>query len=154
MVCFLNFKKPINSNNFFFNLMKIGKVIATQLLDVTIRVQAVRGFAVAEMSSLLETFAISSQNSTMFEVLYAAAWIVGEFATELDNPKKTLEILLKPKSLPGHIQSVYVQNIIKIFTRLVKNLVDEKNIQEIVDVSCLILVFEINLIINFCSSVI
>lgn len=57
-------------------------MIATQLLDVAIRVQAVRSFAVSEMTSLLESFPMSSssQSSTMFEVLYAAAWIVGEFA--------------------------------------------------------------------------
>lgn len=62
--------------------IKIGGVIATQLLDVAIRVQAVRSFAVSEMTSLLDTFPMSSsaQNSTMFEVLYAAAWIVGEFS--------------------------------------------------------------------------
>lgn len=59
-----------------------GSVIATQLLDVAIRVQAVRSFAVSEMTSLLENFPMSSstQTSTMFEVLYAAAWIVGEFS--------------------------------------------------------------------------
>lgn len=58
---------------------KHGNVIATQLLDVAIRVQAVRAFAVNEMTTLLETFPITSQNGSMFEVLYAAAWIVGEF---------------------------------------------------------------------------
>lgn len=60
-----------------------GSVIATQLLDVSIRVQAVRAFAVTEMTTLLDTFPFpaTAQNGTMFEVLYAAAWIVGEFAT-------------------------------------------------------------------------
>lgn len=59
---------------------KHGPVIADQLLDVAIRVHAVRGFAVAEMTSLLENFPASTQNSMMYDVLYAAAWIVGEFS--------------------------------------------------------------------------
>lgn len=54
--------------------------MATQLLDVAIRVQAVRAFAVSEMTSLLENFPESTQSSSMYEVLYAAAWIVGEFS--------------------------------------------------------------------------
>lgn len=55
-------------------------MIATQLLDVAIRVQAVRAFAVSEMTSLLESFPTTCQNDSMYEVLYAAAWIVGEFS--------------------------------------------------------------------------
>lgn len=55
-------------------------MIADQLLDVAIRVQAVRGFAVSEMTSLLENFPTTSQHNSMYEVLYAAAWIVGEFS--------------------------------------------------------------------------
>lgn len=61
-------------------LICAGSVIATQLLDVAIRVQAVRAFAVSEMTSLLESFPTTSQNCSMYEVLYAAAWIVGEFS--------------------------------------------------------------------------
>lgn len=57
-----------------------GNVIATQLLDVAIRVQGVRTFAVSEMTALLETFPTTCQNGSMYEVLYAAAWIVGEFS--------------------------------------------------------------------------
>lgn len=55
-------------------------MIATQLLDVSIRVQAIRPFAVSEMTNLLDTFPVSNQSDSMYEVLYAAAWIVGEFA--------------------------------------------------------------------------
>lgn len=47
---------------------------------MAIRVQAVRAFAVSEMTSLLESFPASSQNDSMYEVMYAAAWIVGEFS--------------------------------------------------------------------------
>jgi AP-3 complex subunit delta len=115
------------------SLFFTGTVIATQLLDVTIRVQAIRQFAVNEMSTLLETFPISTQNVSMFEVLYAAAWIVGEFVDNLDDPVQTMTLLLRPMRfmLPGHIQAVYVQNIIKIFMNILANHVEEENIQEI-----------------------
>lgn len=118
---------------------KHGNVIATQLLDVAIRVQAVRSFAVSEMTSLLEIFPVSSQNGTMHEVLYAAAYIVGEFGMDLIDPEKTLNILLKPRTLPGHIQGVYVQNIIKLFSRLINNYLDLNNIQGIIKICDLIL---------------
>ena len=40
------------------------------------------------------------------EVLYAAAWIVGEFTEYLIDPKVTLESMVRQRvtSLPGHIQ--------------------------------------------------
>ncbi|KAI8121240.1 AP-3 complex subunit delta [Lucilia cuprina] len=59
---------------------KHGRLIAEQLLDVAIRVPVVRQFAVNEMTNLLDTFTVSSQSNSMYEVLYAAAWIVGEFS--------------------------------------------------------------------------
>lgn len=118
---------------------KHGNVIATQLLDVAIRVQAVRSFAVSEMTSLLEVFPVSSQNGTMHEVLYAAAYIVGEFGNDLIDPEKTLNILLKPRTLPGHIQGVYVQNIVKLFSRIVNNYLELSNVEGIIQLCDLIL---------------
>ncbi|XP_031634118.1 AP-3 complex subunit delta [Contarinia nasturtii] len=111
---------------------KHGGVIATQLLDVAIRVQAVRTFAVSEMTSLLESFPTTCQNDSMYEVLYAAAWIVGEFSNELNEPENTLHILLKHRSLPGHIQGVYVQNILKLFTRIMTGLLERNDVNQIV----------------------
>ena len=51
------------------------------------------------------------------EVLYAAAWIVGEFSEHLSDSRVTLDSLLNPKvtALPAHIQSVFVQNIVKLY---------------------------------------
>lgn len=110
---------------------KHGKVIATQLLDVAIRVQAVRNFAVNEMSTLLASYPIAAQNSTMHEVLYAAAWIVGEFGSCLDNPEHTLNILLQPRQVPGHIQAVYVQNATKLFANLAHDCLEEDNLADV-----------------------
>jgi AP-3 complex subunit delta-1 len=58
-----------------------GSLVAEQLLDVATRVQDVRRFAVAQMALLLDNaHFFTAQRSTMTEVLYAAAWICGEFA--------------------------------------------------------------------------
>ncbi|XP_075236356.1 AP-3 complex subunit delta-1-like isoform X4 [Lycorma delicatula] len=64
------------------------------------------------MAQLLEDAHILTQpGSKMADVLYAAAWICGEFALELDNAEATLEAMLggRVNSLSGH-----VQNILKI----------------------------------------
>lgn len=60
-------------------LVLLGHVIGAQLMDVCIRVQAIRPFAVAEMAQLLDVYSSTSQFSIMQEVLYAAAWLTGEF---------------------------------------------------------------------------
>uniref|UniRef100_A0A182VE07 AP-3 complex subunit delta n=1 Tax=Anopheles merus TaxID=30066 RepID=A0A182VE07_ANOME len=105
-----------------------GRLIAGQLLDVAIRVQAVRTFAVNEMATLLETYPVTAApNGTMQEVLYAAAWIVGEFAPHLDGPERTLAVLLQPKPVAGHIQAVYVQNALKLFAHLVGEAVRQRD---------------------------
>ncbi|KAK0180846.1 hypothetical protein PV327_003184 [Microctonus hyperodae] len=97
---------------------KHGQLVATQLLDVAIRVQAIRKCAVQQCALLLEnSHLLSGQpRATMCEVLYAAAWICGEFCSELDDPIATLKSMLKSQasSLPGHIQAVYVHNILKL----------------------------------------
>ena len=52
-------------------------------------------------------------------MLYAAAWIVGEFSEHLSEARTTLDSLLNPKvtSLPAHIQAVFIQNIVKLYAR-------------------------------------
>ncbi|XP_018561730.1 AP-3 complex subunit delta-1 [Anoplophora glabripennis] len=94
---------------------KQGHVIGAQLMDVCIRVQAIRSFAVTEMAQLLDVYTSTSQFTIMQEVLYAAAWLCGEFVSEIKNPEQTLLSMLKYKALPQHIESVFIQNIIKIF---------------------------------------
>ena len=52
------------------------------------------------------------------EVLHAAAWIVGEFSAQLPSPAATLQSLLRGllPALPPHIQSVYIQAMVKIYS--------------------------------------
>uniref|UniRef100_A0A3P9P8N7 AP-3 complex subunit delta-1 n=1 Tax=Poecilia reticulata TaxID=8081 RepID=A0A3P9P8N7_POERE len=102
-----------------------GHLIASQMLDVAIRVKAIRVFAVAQMATLLDNAHLltgNTQRNGICEVLYAAAWICGEFSEHLENPTQTLEAMLRPKvaTLPGHIQAVYVQNAAKLFATVLK----------------------------------
>ncbi|XP_053701715.1 AP-3 complex subunit delta-1 isoform X5 [Synchiropus splendidus] len=103
-----------------------GHLIASQMLDVAIRVKAIRAFAVAQMATLLDNAHLltgNMQRNGICEVLYAAAWICGEFSEHLENPLQTLEAMLRPKvaTLPGHIQAVYVQNAAKLFATVLKS---------------------------------
>lgn len=100
-----------------------GKLIASQMLDVAIRVQAIRHFAVSQMALLLENAHLlvgNSQRSSICEVLYAAAWTCGEFSEHVLDPPATLKHMLRPKvtNLPGHIQAVFVQNILKLYSTI------------------------------------
>lgn len=65
-----------------------GHLIASQMLDVAIRVKAIRGFAVAQMATLLDNAHLltgNMQRMGICEVLYAAAWICGEFSEYVDS---------------------------------------------------------------------
>ncbi|UYV70621.1 AP3D1 [Cordylochernes scorpioides] len=102
---------------------KHGALIASQMMDVAIRVAAVRPYAVAKMATLLEKSIPTMGNcsdSSIAEVLYAAAWICGEFSEHLPDPHTTLSTLLHPRTLflPAHIQAVLVQNSTKLYVRL------------------------------------
>jgi len=112
---------------------KHGNLISLQVLDVAVRVESIREFACHQMAVLLENahvFIHGSNSSSVAEVLYAAAWICGEFSSHLQNPRKTLESMLNTKVtlFPGHIQSVYYQNILKILTFILTNI--ENNDEE------------------------
>eukprot|EP01102_Stenamoeba_stenopodia_P004321 TRINITY_DN1463_c0_g1_i2.p1 TRINITY_DN1463_c0_g1~~TRINITY_DN1463_c0_g1_i2.p1 ORF type:complete len:635 (-),score=132.59 TRINITY_DN1463_c0_g1_i2:1876-3780(-) len=107
-----------------------GKLISSQLMDVIVRVKMVRSYGVKNMAIILNdsrllneasstTDSSGKKKNTLSEVLYACAWICGEFAQYLDNHKATIEALLQPRvavALPEHIQAVYMQNVLKIFT--------------------------------------
>ncbi|KAH9366489.1 hypothetical protein HPB48_020876 [Haemaphysalis longicornis] len=103
---------------------KHGLTIASQMLDVAVRVQAVRAFSVSQMAVLLDNTHLlvgSGQRNSICEVLYAAAWICGEYSDLLMEPRSTLEALVRPRAsqLPPHIQSAYVHNALKLWARLV-----------------------------------
>ncbi|KAH8028602.1 hypothetical protein HPB51_017728 [Rhipicephalus microplus] len=86
---------------------KHGLTIASQMLDVAVRVQAVRAFSVSQMAVLLDNTHLlmgSGQRNSICEVLYAAAWICGEYSELLPEPHSTLEALVVHgrASFPAH----------------------------------------------------
>lgn len=98
-----------------------GRLLAEQLMDVVIRVKVVRPYALPKMVDLLNAphlFSGPAEKGAICEVLYAAAWLCGEFAGHFDNAAVPIEALLRSQvtGLPSHIQAVYVHNIIKLYT--------------------------------------
>ena len=66
---------------------KHGSLIASQMMDVTIRVESIRAFSVRQMALLIENhhLLISSQRGCSTDILFAASWICGEFSEHLGN---------------------------------------------------------------------
>eukprot|EP01117_Protostelium_nocturnum_P002810 TRINITY_DN13730_c0_g1_i1.p1 TRINITY_DN13730_c0_g1~~TRINITY_DN13730_c0_g1_i1.p1 ORF type:complete len:1096 (-),score=278.81 TRINITY_DN13730_c0_g1_i1:141-3428(-) len=100
--------------------IQFGSSISNQILDVAVRVKVVRPYAVQSMQSLLHDSTILSDEIQVggnCEVLYAAAYIVGEFAYHIDDYVTAMESIFLPAitSLPSHIQAVYCQSALKIF---------------------------------------
>eukprot|EP00729_Bicosta_minor_P026684 gene26685-13037_t len=63
---------------------------------------------------------MGNQKNGVCEVLYAAAYVSGEFAELVESPEDVMESLLLPHatSLPGHIQAVFVQNAVKLYSHI------------------------------------
>uniref|UniRef100_A0A0N4ZAI7 AP-3 complex subunit delta n=1 Tax=Parastrongyloides trichosuri TaxID=131310 RepID=A0A0N4ZAI7_PARTI len=104
-----------------------GKLIAEQIQDVSVRVQSIRHFSVSQMALLVENGALllagsNQQKNNISEVLYAAAWICGEYSSHVRDPLSVIESMLKTKIslMPGHILSVYIQNIGKLYAMLIE----------------------------------
>lgn len=96
-----------------------GKLIADQFLDVAVRVEAVRRFAVKQMILLLQDQQFYNSQSLIVEVLYAAAWIAGEFGSNKEAVS-VVSALLHPqvRNVPGHIQCVCMSAALKVFARV------------------------------------
>lgn len=103
-----------------------GKLLSSQLMDVLIRVPAMREYGIKALEPLLSSahfISETAEGSDKFEVLYAAAYLTGEFVSCLDNPVAALESLLQPSivSLPPTIQAAYIQSVLKIYSYLACN---------------------------------
>ncbi|CAL1694631.1 unnamed protein product [Somion occarium] len=98
----------------------IGAQIRDQLVDVTARVRGARRFAVSLMVKLLcdDSFLNNAgEPGSCSEVLWAAAWICGEYCGELVEPHKLLTYLLQSRvlNLDPETIAVYLQAALKIF---------------------------------------
>merc|ERR1712029_620162 len=108
---------------------KHGPLIASQMMDVTIRVESIRSFSVSQMSLLLQNHHLlmvgghgGRGGSCSTDVLYAASWICGEFAQKLESPHTTLKAMCKRTKvmmLPGYVQATYIQNVMKLYAHVV-----------------------------------
>uniref|UniRef100_F6T2R5 AP-3 complex subunit delta domain-containing protein n=1 Tax=Ciona intestinalis TaxID=7719 RepID=F6T2R5_CIOIN len=106
-----------------------GGLISSQILDVAIRVKSIRQFAAHQMATLLENaHALMSQlhRNGMEEVLYAAAYICGEFAQFVESPDCLIHAMVRPRAttLPSHIQGVYLHNVMKLYAVALKRAED------------------------------
>lgn len=99
-----------------------GNLISQQLLDVTMRVKKVRPYAVAQMSAILNHTDRFSTNFSVTEVLYAAAWICGEYSEFLPDKQETMHNLLGAKNFAPYILAIFAQNACKIFSKLSREL--------------------------------
>jgi AP-3 complex subunit delta-1 len=98
----------------------IGTQIRDQLVDVVGRVRAARSYAVKLMVKVLsdDTFLLhAGEQGSCSEVLWAAAWICGEYCGELSAPDELIPYLLQPEiaSLRPDITAVCIQSATKLF---------------------------------------
>ncbi|KAE9401969.1 Ap3d1 protein [Gymnopus androsaceus JB14] len=98
----------------------IGAQIRDQMVDVVGRVKAARRYAVKLMFTLLSEDAIlrnAPEEGSCSEVLWAAAFICGEYCSELVDPQKLLPLILQPEvvNLSPDIIAVYIQAATKVF---------------------------------------
>lgn len=98
----------------------IGPQLRDQLVDVTSRVRAARRYAVRVMHILLTDDGLlrnAHDPKSCSEVLFAAAWICGEYCQELQEPQKVIPFLLQQEvsNLSPDVIAVYIQATVKIF---------------------------------------
>ncbi|KAG3034398.1 AP-3 complex subunit delta-1 [Phytophthora cactorum] len=138
-----------------------GVEVARQLVDIAVRVKSVRSVMVDNMIELLmEKEALSGPGAgTLQEVYYAAAWITGEYVMEFlddvdeeedeeseDEDRETEEEklqrledladeMLQPRTttLPGHVQTVFIQALLKILTAMAER-ADDATVERIATV--------------------
>ncbi|XP_053205215.1 AP-3 complex subunit delta-1-like [Panonychus citri] len=109
-----------------------GSLIAQQILDVAIRVESIRQFATKQMAILVEN-SYMFVNTSVCEVLYAASWVCGEFAEYLPDKRKVVLDLLVKQSFPPHIESTFIHNASKIFSKIYLEEQDSELMKEFAD---------------------
>ncbi|KAF5368594.1 hypothetical protein D9758_002444 [Tetrapyrgos nigripes] len=100
--------------------VNIGTQIRDQLVDVVTRVRGARRYAVKLMYTLLNDDSLlrnARDEGSCSEVLWAAAYICGEYCSEFSDPQKLLPLVLQPEisNLSPDIIAVYIQAAMKIF---------------------------------------
>ncbi|KAF9971539.1 AP-3 complex subunit delta [Actinomortierella ambigua] len=111
-----------------------GELLMNQFMDVGVRVKTVRPYTVKLMMKLLaDTKLIQSvkQEDSNVMVLFAAAWLTGEYCALLESPLDALEHLSNKEAahLPPAVQAVYLQSMIKVFAYWMNSLQHDWNEQ-------------------------
>ena len=94
-----------------------GELLAQQIIDVTLRVPVVRPFACKQMVNVLSDIAnLSTSNGPKARVFYAAAWVVGEYSDNVEDPVALIMLLLdaNPSDLLPQVKSVFLQAVFKL----------------------------------------
>ncbi|KAF9160954.1 AP-3 complex subunit delta [Actinomortierella ambigua] len=118
------------------NLQRVdaGELLMNQFMDVGVRVKTVRPYTVKLMMRLLaDSKLIGSvkQEDSNAMVLFAAAWLTGEYCALLESPLEALEHLSHKEAihLPPAVQAVYLQSMIKVFAYWMNGLQHDWNEQ-------------------------
>jgi len=97
-----------------------AELISQHIMDVVIRVEGVRDYGVEQMEELLiESELIGDvpiHANHISRVLYAAAYVCGEFASYVKNHISVIRTLLDKRvtSLPTNVQCLFVQSAFKV----------------------------------------
>ena len=107
---------------------KHGELIGGQMMDVAIRVEVIRAFAVSQMALLVENNFLIQGNEA---VMRAAAWICGEFAEHLNKPVEILQALFRLRPA----QEAYAHAAIKLFAFVTRDAIDAGETAKVVDLA-------------------
>ena len=77
------------------------------------------------MAVLLDNCSLFANNTSVCEVLFAAAWICGEFSNHLPNKKIVLFALMPRVRFLSHIEASFLLNAAKIFVEIANELTEE-----------------------------
>lgn len=106
----------------------VGREIRDQIMEITSRIKAVRQFTVKKMIRLLEdeSYIIGSDKDGN-ELLHAAAWVCGEYAESVDNPRTVIPLLLRYSIADCHTSTLAasIHNGVKLFAHWASSLSDE-----------------------------
>ncbi|PPQ99510.1 hypothetical protein CVT24_005300 [Panaeolus cyanescens] len=100
--------------------VNVGAEIRDQLVDIVGRVRGARPYAIKVMYSLITDPSLvqnASEEGSCPEILWAAAWICGEYCEELVDPQKLIPYLMDEETskLSPDILAMYIQATMKIF---------------------------------------
>ncbi|KZO94105.1 Adaptor protein complex AP-3 delta subunit [Calocera viscosa TUFC12733] len=122
------------------NAPGVGAEIARQLVDVVVRAQTTRRFAVELMTRLLsdENLVLrANEDDSCPEVLGAAAWICGEYCSDSTDRKVLLYYLTRPaiSSLPLSILSLYLHSTLKVYGSWASDLANRWDVSDLTELN-------------------